>query len=337
MEPCCILAGLKFGKYMQKHSDKIVTIFGGTGFLGRHVVRKLAARGMCVRVATRVPESAYKLKVSGDVGQIVAVACDYNDEQSVAAAIRGSDMIVNCIGILFERGKKRTFQRVHVEIPSMIARSCMDEGVKRFVHVSALGCNAGISRYARSKLEGEKVVRSYFPKATIIRPGVIFGADDNFFNMLAEMMRYAPFVPLIGGGRTRLQPVFVGDVATAVVQAVDAQTDKHLGVTYQLGGPETITFRDVYVFILKYTQRKQKLRIVPYKLAKCLAWFMEFLPHPMLTRDQVNSLKTNSVVTEGAPDFRSFGIKPKSIHLVVPEYIERFRDGGAISKFKTAS
>ncbi len=321
---------------MKRQSDKIVTIFGGTGFLGRHVVRKLAARGMRVRVATRVPESAYKLKLSGDVGQIVAVACDYNDEQSVAAAIRGSDMVVNCIGILFEKGKKRTFQRIHVEIPSMIARLCMDEGVKRLVHVSALGCNAGISRYARSKLEGEKVVTSYYPKATIIRPAVIFGVDDSFFNMLAEMMRYTPFIPLIGGGKTKLQPVFVGDVAEAIVQAVGAQTDKYMGVTYQLGGPEVITFKEVYAFILKHTEREQKLMIVPYKLAKLMAWFMEFLPRPVLTRDQVNSLKTDSVVLDGSPDFRSFGIKkPKSIHLVVPEYIERFRDGGAISKFRT--
>ena len=320
---------------MQKHSDKIVTIFGGTGFLGRHVVRKLAARGVRVRVVTRACESAYKLQVSGDAGQIVPVSCDYDDEESVAAVIRGSDLIVNCIGILFEKGKKRTFQRVHVELPALIAKLCMDEGVKRFVHVSALGCNAGISRYARSKLEGEKVVKSYFHKATIIRPGVMFGADDNFFNMLAEAMRYAPFMPLIGGGKTKLQPVFVGDVAAAIVKVICAPMDKHLGVTYQLGGPEIIDFKGIYDFILKYTERRQKFVNTPYKLAKYMAWFMELMPHPTLTRDQVNSLKTDSVVMDGSPDFGSFEIKPKSIHVVVPEYIERFRDGGAISRFKT--
>jgi len=317
---------------MQKLSGEIVTIFGGTGFLGRHVVRKLAARGARVRVVTRAPESAYRLKVSGDEGQIVPIACDYDDEESVAAVVRSSDVIVNCLGILFEKGKRHTFQRVHVELPSLLAQLCMDEGVKRLVHVSALGCNIGISRYARSKLEGEKVVSSHFPKASIIRPAVMFGADDDFFSMLAEILRYIPFTPLIGDGKVKFQPVYVGDVAGAIVKALDLSTDKYMGNTYQLGGPETMDFRGVYDFIYKHTKRERKLVTIPYKLAKYLAWFLEFSPRPILTRDQVNSLKNESIVMEGSSDFRSFGIISKSVHLVVPDCVERFREGGVASK-----
>ncbi len=322
---------------MQKQSDKIVTILGGTGFLGRHVVAKLASSGALVKVATRVPEKVYKLKVSGKISQIVPVACDYTDEESVLAAIHGSDMVVNCVGILFEKGKKQTFQKVHVELPALLAKACAQEGIKRFVHISALGCSAGISRYARSKLEGEKVVISSYPKATIIRPGVMFGADDNFFNMFAEVARCVPFLPLIGGGKTRLQPVFVGNVAAAVVKVFDSAPDKYRGNIYQLGGPEVMSFKEVYAFIEKYTMRERKLFNVSFKLAKYLAWFMEFAPRPILTRDQVNSLKTDSVVLEGSPGFRFFDIIPKSAHLVVPGYLERFYEGGALSRARITS
>ncbi len=322
-------------KNMQRQSNKIVTIFGGTGFLGRHVVRKLAALGVHIRVVTRFPEKIYRLKLSGDIGQIVAVACDYDNEQSVAAVVQGSDMVVNCIGISFEKGKKQTFQRIHVEFPALLARLCMGEGVKRLVHVSALGCNAGISRYTRSKLEGEKVVISNFPKATIIRPAVMFGADDRFFNRLAEVMRYAPVVPLIGGGKTKFQPVFVGDIAAAIVQASDVASDKYQGITYQLGGSEVMSFKEICAFVLKHMEIQKKFINVSYRLAKYKAWFWEFLPRPILTRDQVNGFKTDSVVLDGSPCFHSFGIEPKSIHLVVPKYIEIFRSGGAISKYKT--
>ena len=316
-------------------TGKIVTVFGGTGFLGSRIVRKLAARGARVRVVTRVPEKAYKLKPCGSVGQIAAVACDYDDPESLAGVIRGSDMIVNCIGILFEKGKRQSFQRLHVELPSALAKICMEEGTLRFVHISALGCNAGISRYARSKLEGEKVVISHCPKATIIRPSVIFGAGDRFFNMFARMSRNMLFMPLIGGGNTKLQPVYVGDVAEAVVKALDPATDRYMGNTYQLGGPEVMDFRDIYAFIFKHTGQEGRMVSIPFKIAKYLAWFTELMPRPVLTRDQVNSLKTDSVILDGAMDFRSFDIIPKSVSLIVPEYLRCYRLGGSVTKVKT--
>lgn len=320
---------------MNEMAGKIATVFGGTGFLGRQVVKELAARGVRVKVVTRVPERVYKLKTSGDVGQIVPFACDYSSEGSVEKVIRGSDLVVNCIGILYEKGKKQTFQRLHVELPAMIAKLCTEEGISRFVHISALGCNAGISRYSRSKLEGENVVMSHCPKATIIRPGVIFGREDNFFNLFAGMIRSAPFMPLIGGGKTKLQPVYVGDVAKAVVKALDLATDKYIGNTYQLGGSEVMDFKDIYAFISRHTGRECRPVTLPFKIAKYLAWSMEFSPRPLLTRDQVNSLKTDSIVSEGGMDFRCFDIMPKSVNLVVPEYLERFRKYGQALKIET--
>ncbi|MFP4386565.1 MAG: complex I NDUFA9 subunit family protein [Alphaproteobacteria bacterium] len=309
-------------------SGKTATVFGGTGFLGRHIVRKLARLGVRIRVVTRVPERAYFLKPFGDVGQIVPVRCDYTDLLSVAAVIRGSDFVINCVGILYEKRKKSVFQRAHVDLPAMIARICAEEGVKRFVHVSALGCSAGISRYARSKLAGEQVVLSNYPKVTLLRPSVMFGCDDNFFNMFASLSRYMPFLPLIGGGKTKLQPVYVADVADAAIEAVCLTSDQYTGRTYQLGGPEVMDFRDIYALVFSCTGRKKRLVYLPFKLAKYCAWFMEWMPRPLLTRDQVNSLRTDSVVQEGALGFSSFGIIPKSVRIVSPQYLERYKQGG---------
>lgn len=318
------------------HKGKIVTIFGGTGFLGRQVVRELAERGLTVKIATRAPESAYFLKTSGVVGQVVPFSCKYSDPNSVRNAVKGSDFVVNCIGILFEKRKRSRFQSAHVDIPAMISKACADEQVSRFCHVSALACDKGTSKYAKTKAEGEKAVLANYPKATILRPSVIFGEDDNFFNMFAELSRYVPCLPLIGGGKTKFQPVFVGDVADAAVKAILDPSEKFQGKTYQLGGPDVVNFKEIYQILFKYTQRKRKLVFFPFGFAKFEAAFLSLLPKPLLTPDQVESLKTDNIVEESALGFREFDINPKSMDLILPEYLDHYKPGGKFSKLKVA-
>ncbi|MCB1784123.1 MAG: complex I NDUFA9 subunit family protein [Alphaproteobacteria bacterium] len=311
--------------------DKVATVFGGTGFLGRQIVADLAARGVRVKVATRVPEHAYSLKPYGQVGQVVPFACDYSDGASVARAIAGSDLVVNCIGILYEKGKSGRFQKIHVDLPALIAKACAENGVGRFVHVSALGCDTGTSRYAKSKLEGEKAVLANYPRAVILRPSVIFGADDDFFNMFAELARYMPALPLIGGGKTKFQPVYVGDVAAAAVQVLtDTHTGKNgpEGKIYQLGGPEVLTFREIYGRLFQFTGRQRCLVTLPYGLAKFEASFLSLLPKPLLTPDQVESLKTDNVVADGALGLEALGIAVHGLDAILPTYLERYREGG---------
>lgn len=315
--------------------NKIATVFGGTGFIGTQVVRELADLGYTVKVATRIPESAYFLKPCGDVGQIVPFECSYNDAKQVSQAVRGADIVVNCIGILFEKGKRSTFKRAHVDVPAMIAKACDDEKVDRFVHISALACDKGTSKYAQSKLEGEQAVHANYSGATILRPSVVFGADDNFFNMFAELSRYLPFLPLIGGGHTKFQPVYVGDVADAVIK-VCVGDDLYKGKVYQLGGPDVVDFNAVYELIFKHTGRSRPLVKIPYCVAKFEAMFLSVLPKPLLTRDQVESLKTDNIVDDGALGFHNLGIVPTSTALILPGYLQRYRAGGVFSQGRVA-
>ncbi|MGH1456028.1 MAG: complex I NDUFA9 subunit family protein [Alphaproteobacteria bacterium] len=317
-------------------NNKIATVFGGTGFLGTQVVRELAALGYTVKVATRIPESAYFLKPCGVVGQVVPFQCDYGDTKNVCKAVKNADVVVNCIGVLYEKGKKSTFKRAHVDIPAMIAKACADEGASRFVHVSALSCDKGTSKYAKSKLEGEQAIHANYPKATILRPSVMFGAGDNFFNMFAELARYSPFLPLIGGGKTRFQPVYVGDVADAVIKVSQELSDGFQGKVYQLGGVDVVDFKDIYAMISQYTGRERRLVKLPFCVAKFEAMFLALLPKPLLTRDQVESLKTDNVVEDGALNFKNLGIVPVSMASILPSYLERYRSGGVFSKEKAA-
>tara|TARA_B100001989_G_C24550931_1_gene474649 strand:- start:4850 stop:5809 length:960 start_codon:yes stop_codon:yes gene_type:complete len=312
--------------------QKTVTVFGGTGFVGSQIIRELADRDFLVKVATRVPERAYDLKPCGFVGQIVPFACNYSDDHSIADAVKGSDYVVNCIGILFERGKRSTFKKAHVETPTAIAKACADQGVERFVHISALGCDAGISNYAKTKLEGEKAIREAFPAATILRPSVIFGQEDNFFNMFAHLARFVPFLPLIGGGKTKFQPVFVGDVADAAIYGLTEKTGKAKGKTYELGGPDIVDFKEIYQKLFKYTGRERSLVSLPFSLAKFEAMFLSLLPNPLLTPDQVESLKTDVIVADDALSFKDMDIHPKSMDIILPMYLKAYRAGGRFSK-----
>lgn len=305
-----------------------ITVFGGTGFIGRHLVRRLAKTGAILRIPTRDAEKALVLKPMGDIGKIVPISCSVRSDASVAAAIGNSDAVVNLIGILYQKGANN-FQAIHVEAAARIARLAKEAGAKHFVHMSALGASENSSSaYARSKAAGEKAVRMFFPDATILRPSIVFGPEDNFFNLFATLARYFPALPLIGGGMTRFQPVYAGDVAEAILQSLcrpDAQ-----GMVYELGGPQVYSFSELIEMILRLTGRRRFLFNLPWSLAKIHAALHEFLPlpRPLITRDQVELLKTDNIVHEAqANDLRALGITPTSVEVILPTYLDRFREG----------
>lgn len=314
-------------------SNKVATVFGGTGFLGCQVVRALARRGVIVKVATRTPASAYFLRPNGTVGQVVPYYCDYNDESSIARAVAGSDYVVNCIGILAEK-RKGDFERIHAQLPASIARACTQARVRRFVHISALGVQTGTSQYSKTKRAGEDALRKIFPAATIMRPSIIFGEGDNFFNMFASLARILPFLPLIGGGKTKFQPVYVGDVASAVISALEQSRQQAKGETYELGGLETLTFKEIYQRMFAFTGTPRRLVKLPWAIAKLQASLMAILPSPLLTPDQVESLKTDSVVEMGAKGLHDLAVQPTTLDLILPRYLTRFREGGRFAEIK---
>jgi uncharacterized protein YbjT (DUF2867 family) len=318
--------------------QKIATVFGGTGFLGRYIVRDLARAGYIIKIATRFPESAYFLRPLGKVGQIVPVHCLYQDQDSIDRVLAGSDVVINCIGILFER-RRAKFRRVHVDLAQSIAAASARLGVERFVHVSALGVDKAQSRYAKSKLDGERAVLAAFPAATILRPGVVFGPEDRFFNLFAGLARFMPVLPLIGGN-TKLQPVYAGDVAASVLAAVILSPrglDAPQGCVYELGGPDIITMRGVYQRIFEWTGKSRCLLPLAFPLAKLNALFLQFIPpRPLLTPDQVVTLQTDSVVGENAAGLEALGVQATAMGQIVPAYLERFRAGGRFSNRKTA-
>lgn len=312
---------------------KKACIFGGTGFIGRQITRELARLGYTIKVATRAPEGAYFLKTCGSVGQVVPVACTSADEGSIRAAVKGCDVVINCIGVLFEKGKS-TFSSIHTDLPATIARACRDEGVSRFVHISALGCDQATSKYGKSKLAGEQAVREIFPAATIVRPAVVFGPEDDFFNMFARLSVVLPALPLIGGGETKVQPVYVGDVAAAVRAIVRAP--ETAGKTYELGGPDVLTFRDVYKKLAVETGRRPMLVSLPWGIAKIQGCLLGMLPSPLLTADQVETLKSDSIVAADAQTLQDLGLAATSMDVILPTYLGRYRPGGRFADKKRA-
>jgi NADH dehydrogenase len=317
--------------------DTLVTVYGGSGFLGRHLVRALARRHYRVRVAVRRPELAFHLQPLGRVGQIHAVQTNLRNAASVEAAAQGADVLVNLVGILFERGRQR-FDAVHTEGAANVARAAKAHGA-RLVHVSAIGADANSSSaYARSKAAAERLVSEIVAQATIMRPSIMFGPEDNFFNLFASLARMSPVLPLIGGGHTKFQPVFAGDVAQAIACAVDGKA--HAGATYELGGPEVRTFREILEYILTTIERRRLLVPLPFPLAKLQASLLQFMPTPLLTSDQVELLRSDNVVSEQAARERrtlqGLGIEPQTIEAVVPFYLWRFRKTGQFRTQPTA-
>ncbi len=304
---------------------QVATVFGGAGFIGRHVVQRLAKQGYGVRIAGRDTEKAGRLRTLGDVGQVVPVRASVTDDASVARAVAGADVVVNLVGVLFER-KSGDFQRIHAEGAGRIARLAEAAGVRRLVHVAAIGADPGSeSLYARSKGEGEQAVRAAFPEATILRPSVVFGPDDQFFNRFAGLAAILPVMPVVEG-QTRFQPVHVGDVADAVMAAI--ARDDAAGRVYELGGPRVMTMRQVLEFVLEHTHRRRLMLPVPRALAAFQARIGEWLPNPPLTRDQLILLKRDNVVAADAAGLAALGLSPKAVEAVVPAYLARYRPAG---------
>lgn len=306
-------------------SIKQITIFGGTGFIGRHLVRHLATTDARLIIPTRTIDKALPLKPCGDVGQIVPVLTNTRNESSVARAVAGSDVVINLLGILDEK-KRQSFQCVHVETAARLARQAREAGASQFIQMSALGAaTTSPSAYARSKAAGEDAVHTFFPQATILRPSIVFGAEDEFFNRFAHMAQISPILPLIGGGHTRFQPVYAGDIAKAVstiLQRTDLQSQ-----TYRLGGSDILSFRDLLQKMLAITGQKVRLVSIPWALAYWKAFFLEQLPHPLLTRDQVTLLKTDNIIGDDSTcnTLATLGITPVGLDLILPSYLARFR------------
>jgi uncharacterized protein YbjT (DUF2867 family) len=319
---------------MASNQDTLVTVFGGSGFLGRNVVRALCKRDYRLRVAVRRPELAGHLQPLGKVGQIHAVQANLRYPASVEAAMRDSHVAVNLVGILAEGGAQ-SFDAVQAKGAATVAGAAAAVGA-RMVHISAIGADANSpSRYARSKAAGEAAVFSAVPDATVMRPSVVFGTEDRFTNRFAALARMSPMLPLIGGGTTRMQPVYVGDVATAIADAIDGKAKA--GATYELGGPEVLTMREIMEIILATTDRQRMLVSLPFGLAKLQALLLQFAPGALkLTPDQVALLRSDNVVSDAAKaaglTMEGLGIATDSLEAIAPQYLWRFRAAGQFQR-----
>jgi uncharacterized protein YbjT (DUF2867 family) len=315
---------------VRANADTLITVYGGSGFLGRHVVRALAKRDYRIRVAVRRPELSNFLQPLGRVGQIHAVQANLRNAASVEAAARDASVLINLVGILAEGGKQR-FDKVHTYGTEQVALAASAHGA-RLVHVSAIGADENSpAGYARSKAAAERLALSAQPQAVILRPSIMFGPEDDFFNRFATLARMSPVLPLIGGGATKFQPVFVGDVAKAIADAVDGKLNP--GAIYELGGPDVRTFKQLTQYVLATIERKRLLVPVPFFAAKIKAAFLQFAPPPLtLTGDQVEMLRVDNVVSDAAKaegrTLQGIGIEPEPIEAIVPSYLWRFRKTG---------
>ena len=320
--------------------SKLVTIYGGSGFIGRYIARRMAREGWRVRVAVRRPNEALFVKTYGVVGQVEPVLCNIRDDASVAEVMKGADAVINCVGT-FDAGGKNNFDAVQHEGAARIARIAAAEGVARMVHISAIGADAeGASLYAQSKATGEAAVLAAFPSAVILRPSVIFGSDDKFFNRFAAMARFGPILPVVGA-QTRFQPVHVDDVAKAAVVAV---TGDAAGV-YELGGPDIESFRSLMQQMLVVINRRRLVINIPFFVARIMAFFLDMgsictgrlVKNTMLTRDQVRALASDNVVAEGAKGFADLGINPSAMAAVLPDYLWPHRPSGQYYAIKESA
>ena len=320
--------------------SKLVTIFGGSGFIGRHIARRMAREGWRVRVAVRNPHEAIFVRTYGVVGQVEPVFANIRDDDSVRAVLHGADVAVNCVGVMDEIGKN-TFEAIQVKGAERIARIAAEEGVARMVHLSAIGADpASRSEFGRSKAAGEEGVLRHMPQAMVLRPSIVFGPEDKFFNRFAEMARRGPFLPLIGAG-TLFQPVHVDDVAQA---ATLGATGRAPGGLYELGGPDVDTFRELMVRMLRIIRRRRFILALPFWAAGIVAWGFGVLRGVTfglvkgpITRDQVRSLTRDNVVSDGARGFADLGIRPQAMEAVLPEYLWRFRRSGQYAEIKDSA
>ncbi|MBO9412276.1 MULTISPECIES: complex I NDUFA9 subunit family protein [unclassified Ruegeria] len=321
--------------------SKLVTIYGGSGFVGRYVARRMANEGWRVRVAVRRPNEAMFVKPYGVVGQVEPILCNIRDDASVAAAMQGADAVVNCVGVLNELGKN-AFDAVQADGAERIARIAAEQGITTMVHVSAIGADADSdSEYSQTKAQGEAGVLAHMPNAVILRPSVIFGTEDQFFNRFAGMTRMGPFLPLVGA-ETKFQPVYVDDVAKAAVQGVLGQA---AAGTYELGGPEVKTFRALMQQMLDVIHRRRVIVGMPFFAARIMAGVLDIVkyvsfqlfPNSILTRDQLKNLRRDNVVSDGAKSFADLGIEPATLESVLPDYLWKFRPSGQYDEIQRSA
>jgi len=310
--------------------QKVITVFGGTGFLGRHAIYALAKTGAQIRVASRVKQRGYFLRPAGDVGQIVPIRCDVHDTASVAAALHGATHALNLIGILFEKGKRRRFDALHRDVPRRIAEQAQEAGLEMLIQVSSLGAAPDSpSHYGRSKAAGEDAALAAFANTVILRPSILFGPDDDFFNRFARMARLSPCLPLISGGTTKFQPVYVGDAANAIRNIISCPyPQKYLGHTYELGGPEVFTFKQLLEMMQRLTGQDCALVSLPGPLAKVLGMLTAFLPQPLITSDQVNSLKKDNIESGNYPGLQALGVDATALAAILPSYMGQYKKIG---------
>ena len=321
--------------------SKLVTIFGGSGFVGRYVAQRMAKQGWRVRVAVRRPNEALFVRQYGAVGQVEPVLCNIRDDASVKKVIIGANAVVNCVGILSESGKN-TFKNVQALGAERVAKISSENGVANFVQISAIGSNeASLSNYARTKALGEASVLKYFPDATILRPSIIFGPEDQFFNRFAQMATLSPFLPLVGA-HTKFQPVYVGDVASAVEKAL---SDRSVSGIYELGGPNIETFSELMSRMLSVIQRRRLMLKVPFFVAGIMGQSLDLLkaitfglfPNNILTQDQVKNLQIDNIVSTDANDLSDLEIRPTAMETVLPEYLWRYRVSGQYASIKDSA
>ena len=304
---------------------KVATVFGGSGFIGRYVVQRLAARGHIVRVVGRNTERVKNLMTTGAVGQVVALYGSFANPATIMRATEGAELIVNLVGILAER-KTGDFQRLQADGPGLIARGAAETGARRLVQISAIGADPGSpSLYGRTKAAGEQAARAAFAGTVVLRPSLVFGEEDKFFNRFGAMAMYSPIMPVISGD-SRFQPVYVGDVADAVLAGLER--DDAVGQTYELGGPRIYSFRELLAYILHETRRHRAMIDIPPGIARLQAKIGELVPGKPFTRDQLTLLERDNVVGDGALGLESLGIVPTPVELIVPGYLDRYRPGG---------
>lgn len=303
--------------------NKIVTVFGGNGFLGQSIVQQLAKAGARVRVAVRDTDKANHMRVYGEVGQVVPVQISLSNKASIRAVCQDADAVINVVGRLFEKGHS-TFDISHVKAPLRIAKACAQYHVPRFIHVSALGADgASPSLYAKTKAKGEEKAKKEFPDVTILRPSVIFGPDDQFFNRFADLGSILPFLAVFNGGQTKLQPVYVEDVAAAVMACLS--DEKTMGKTYELAGDKVYTLKELMTMTLGYAQRKKPVVALPNAVASVMAFVCQYMPQPLITPDQLILLKKHNVVSKGAKTLKNLGIAATPLEAIVPSYLAAYR------------
>ena len=309
-----------------QNNQKIIAIFGGGGFLGKHLMRQLTNLDYRIKVATRNPYLKGYLKPLGSPGQIELFKTNIFNPEDVKQVLKNCDLVINLVGILYET-KSQKFNQIHSQFPYLLSNLCNEVGIKNLVHVSALGVEEKhVSKYIRSKFQGEKNIKENFKASVILRPSLVFGPEDKFFNSFASIAQLSPALPLIGGGKTKFAPIYVGDVAKAIVKSLELNNSEPK--IYELGGPENYSFKELMEILLKEIKKKRFLIPIPFGFAKFNSYFLQMMPNPLLTPDQVELLKHNNIVTGDYPKLKDLGVSGTPIQNILPKYIYRFRTGG---------